>query len=412
MKKVIVFTWMLLVSLFVRPLLWSEEIAENSNSKNSVAVSQEYVTPADLDALKDLFDEQVRKSLSAKGLVNFSGTGTIGFYNYQAENKPDYFGLSGAGLTLSGNLREDPVKDGDLKYRLSFRYSGVSPSAAVLTDVFLNWILLSGKVDLEPKFTLALTLGQFLVPFGSDNLATEDKIPTVNKAQYLSYLGISRDVGFYADGGIINGYDPVSGIITPLVYYTLGVINGSGSNKADDNERKGFIGRIIISPEKKYFSVFRGLKFGGSYYAGHAGIQNTKKERIGSEFEWLKKPFLLTGEYVEGRDGAITRGVENITKSQGIVGTLFWTTTALPEFQPLFRFDRFDPDKKKSNDRKDVYTIGFNYFFYQVPPFTRRVYETTKTERVIKLQVNYNIVREESKQIKNDELTTQVVFSF
>lgn len=402
MKKVIVFTLMAIVSSFVQPL----QAADDN------VVRQEYVTPGDLDALKDLFDEQIRKSIAAKGLVNFSGTGTIGFYNYKTENKSDYFGLNGAGLTLSGNLREDPVKEGDLKYRLSLRYSGVSPSGTVLTDVFLNWTLLSGKVNLEPRVTLALTLGQFLVPFGSDNLATEDKIPTVSKSQYLTAWSISRDVGLYADGGIINRYDPTSGIITPLVYYALGVINGSGSNKPDDNEKKDFVGRIIISPEKKYFSIFRGLKFGGSYYVGHAGIQNIRRERIGSELEWLRKPFLLTGEYVEGKDRTINRGVENITKSQGIVSTLFWTTTALPEFQPLFRFDRFDPDKKKSNDRKDIYTIGVNYFFYQVPPFTRRVYETTKTERVIKLQINYNVVREEDKQINNDELITQVVFNF
>ncbi len=421
MKKLFAFSWLLVSFFILAGGLWADEIeaaaaqiATNTGVNIKEEVNKEYVTGADLDALKDLLDEQIRKSVAAKGLINFSGTGTLGFYNYQTENKQDYFGLSGAGLTLSGNLREDPVKDGDLKYRVSFRYSGVSPSASVLTDVFLNWNLLSGKVDLEPAFTLNLTLGQFLVPFGSDNLATEDKIPTVNKAQYLSSLGISRDLGLYADGGIINGFDSASNITTPLVSYTLGVINGSRSNKVDDNERKDFIGRIIIAPVKEYFSVFRGLKFGGSYYSGHAGAQNTKKERIGAEFEWLKKPILITAEYVEGKDGAIAKGasVETITKSQGIVGTLFWTTEALPEFQPLFRFDRFDPDKDKINNRKDIYTLGFNYFFYQVAPYTRRVYETTKSERVIKLQVNYNRIKEERAQIPNDELTTQIVFNF
>jgi hypothetical protein len=397
------------------------------------------VTREDLDALKDLLDEQIRRGVASRYTVNLSGFGILGYYGFR--NSPDTFGLNAAGITLSGNLREDPLDEGDLKYRVSLLFPGnaatalsrasasststfdpadntVSTSTTVttgktfvssplLTDVFLTWDLLTPKRKLEPAVTLSATFGQQLVPFGQDNFATEDKQPTVKKALYLSRLGIGRDIGLKAEGGVVNRHDPASGVTTPLLAYTLALFNGSGANRNDDNRDKDFVGKLIVTPSADYFSFFRGLKFGGSYYAGRAGAAGTGKvvrERVGAEVEWLKKPFLVTGEYVVGRDDR--------KKSRGYVGTLFWTPGTLPDFQPLLRYDRFDPDTSRGGDAVRVVTAGFNYFFYQVEPVTRRTYEVLKTERVIKAQFNYNFVRQDAAPRTNDEYVAQVVYSF
>jgi len=386
----------------------------------------DYVTREDLDALRDLLDEQIKRGVASKYTVNLSGFGIVGFNsNY---DKPDSFGISSASLSLSGNLREDPVEEGDVKYKISLLFGGASPTALnsakvgsggglitnsttvqspVLSDVILIWDLKTLKGELEPLYTLSATVGQQLVPFGQDNLATEDKIPTIRKAQYLGGYGISRDIGVKLDGGLINRHDPASGITTPLFAYSLAGFNGSGPNRNDDNSEKDFGGRVVVAPVKDYFSFFRDLKFGGSYYHGTRGQNGgvkTTRELFGAEFEWLKKPFLLTAEAVFGKDNKI--------HSTGFVSTLFWTPGTLPDFQPLFRFDSFDPDRNQKNDRADIYTVGFNYFFYQVEPITRRTYEIKPTERVAKLQVNWNLRKQEGRKLTANDVNVQFVYTF
>lgn len=386
----------------------------------------DYVTREDLDALKDILDEQIRRGAKSKNTINLSGFGIIGYFSNF--DRPDSFGISSASLSLAGNLREDPVDEGDLKYKISLLFGGASPTALssaslnqsggglqtnstlvqspVLSDVILIWDLKTLKGDLEPFFTVSATLGQQLVPFGQDNLATEDKIPTIKKAQYLGGFEISRDIGLKLEGGLLNRHDPASGITTPLISYSLAAFNGTGANRSDNNKEKDYVARLILAPVKEYFSFFRDLKFGGSYYHGRGNVKNPslERERFGVEFEWLKKPILVTAEGVFGKDGD--------KHSVGYVATLFWTPGTLPDFQPLFRYDAFDPDTKKGKDKTEIYTVGFNYYFYQTEPITRRTYEIKPTERVVKLQVNYNIQKKEEGAHTANDVNAQLVFSF
>lgn len=439
--------WLAIPLFLLAPHAWGAERTPDDAAKppdaalaapSGAGAAPEYVTREDLDALKDILDEQIKRGVTSKYTVNLSGFGILGYY--ASQRNANNFGINSAGLALTGNLREDPLKEGDLKYRVGLLYLGTAPnvltsasatsvttinpdntaattttvktastqaSSPVLSDVFLVWDLLAAKGSLEPPVTVSATFGQQLVPFGQDNFATEDKLPTVKKAQYVSALGIGRDIGLKLEGGFINRHDPASGITTPLFAYTLALFNGSGANRNDDNQDKDFVGKLIVSPAKEYFSFFRGLKFGGSFYGGRAGAKGTAKtvrERIGAELEWLRKPFLVTGEYVLGRDDR--------RKSRGAVATLFWTPGTLPDFQPLVRYDRFDPDVGKSGDATTVVTVGFNYFLYQLEPITRRTYEVIATERVVKLQLNYNFIREQGVKVKNDEWIAQAVFSF
>jgi phosphate-selective porin len=60
------------------------------------------------------------------------------------------------------------------------------------------------------------------------------------------------------------------------------------------------------------------------------------------------------------------------------------------------RFDRWDPNKSISGDQKDIYTFGLNWFFA----------ETTK------LQFNYNLKKEESNEVDNNEFLVQFQYGF
>lgn len=380
----------------------------NSSTTNSTSQAKSGVEAADVDALKDVLDEKIIRSLRSRYTVNFSGYVIAGYSS--VPSKSDTFSPVSGGLSLSGFVREDPSTDGDLKYKLSlatYSKSGTLPAGVNATDANLTWDLLTTKGNLDPAFTTSLTLGQQLVPYGSDNQATEDKIPTIRKAQYLSNLGISRDIGLVDQGGLFNYTDPASGIVTPYVGYWLGVLNGSGANTIDNNHGVDFVGKLQFSPFPNYFSNFRGLKIGGDYYEGNLGpsvaSEAVTKRRYGADIEWLRKPFLLTGEYVHGIDGRV--------QSDSYVGTLFWSPNTLPDFQPWIRYDRYEDNATFANS-KNIYSIGLNYFLYQVEPVTRRVYETTKTERVVKLQLGYDYIDQLKYTAGNHQITGQVTVSF
>lgn len=392
---------------------------------------QPYVTPQDLESLRDILEEKITRGVGAKYLVNFNGFVTAGFayqekvpYTVGATTFRDSsstFRLSNANLSFSGFLRENPVDDGDLRYRVSLFYSGPSSSSqngqtgntssVQVTDGVVLWDLIRQKKKLEPTFTFNLTLGQQLVPFGADNTATEDKLPTINFAQYLGAYGLRRDIGLVADGGFLFRFDPPSGLNLPLVSYQVGIFDGAGANRWDDNRAKDYVAKAYLTPVESFFSVFRGLRLGGSYWWGNVGQKGqATKERWGGELEYLHKPFLVTGEYVRSDDRAVGAGRRKI-RSEAVVATLFYQQDALPDFQPLVRFDYFDPDLAVGDNGRIVGTLGFNWFFWQVEPVTRRTYEVAKTERVVKLQANWNRVWDKARGNGNQALV-QLVASF
>lgn len=391
---------------------------------------QRFVTPEDLESLKDVLEEKILRGVRSRYLVSFNGFVTAGFA-YQEKvpysvggkvyrDSSSTFRLSNAAFSLSGFLRENPVDDGDLRYRVSFFYQGPSTSSrngqtgntssVQVTDGVLMWDLVRQKKKLEPPFQLNLTLGQQLVPFGADNTATEEKLPTINLAQYLGAFGLRRDVGLVADGGFIYQYDPPSGLTTPVIAYQVGIFNGAGANRWDDNRAKDYVAKLYVTPVTSFFSVFRGLRLGGSYYWGNVGQQGqATKERWGAELEYLHKPFLLDAEYVRGDDRAAA--TPRKIRTEGAVATLFYQKDALPDFQPLVRFDYLDPDLGVADNGRIVGTVGFNWFFWQVEPVTRRTYEVAKTERVVKLQANWNRIWDKARGNGN-QILAQLVASF
>jgi hypothetical protein len=404
--------------------------ATSVDSSQDEATKPQYVTRQDLDALKDLIDEQDKKKWNSGWTVNVSGSLAGGYTSSNngigGDGKGGFY-VNFASLGLAGNLREDPVDEFDVRYGLSLLWSGQGKDVGAtnggaanssnsqvqspaLANVFLAVDLHTAKQTLEPFWIGSLTLGQQLIPFGQDNLSTEDQRPTIRTAQYLGNFGIGRDIGLKHDGGFINRYDPGSGTTTPLIGYSLAVWNGSGANRLDNNNEKAYNGRILITPESQYLSLFRGLSFGGSVYkefvGGNSGLTNPikePKEWYGWELSWLRKPFLLTAEGIYGNNprlaGTVNPAAPVITPasytgqrhSTDYVATLFWTPGTLPDFQPLYRYDNFLSDSNNNNTRSVIHTIGFNYFVWQTTPVINRTFAATAGNRVLKIQANWNL---------------------
>jgi len=370
------------------------------DAPNTTTIGKDYVTQQQLAQLKDIIDAQVLKDVNANTVFSLSGFGTLGI-NVGQDTPTSGASIGPLSFTLAGKLAEDPVSDGDILWKLGF--SGTSALAA--TDAYFQWNILSNKQSLNPFFTISLTGGQFKIPFGGDNLAAEDKLPTIKTAQYLgaTAFNMGRDVGLKAEGGFQNDTDPPTGFLIPLVGYSVAVLNGSGANATDATNEKDVALRLIYTPVTEYYAALGALKFGYSFYQGNSNYKT--KTRIGYDFEYLKKPFLVTGESVGGVE---TTGV----RESGYVLTFFYTPNTLPDFQPLLRVDQYNSNIDQTGKGKTIYTVGFNYFLYQNDPSLALSYDTLPANRVIKIQVNYNIKREETNEINNDEFLAQVVFNF
>jgi len=397
------------------------------DSGNDAVSKPEYATRQDLDALKDLIDEADKKKWNSGWTVNVTGAIAGGYTssNFGASGNgtaKDGFAIQYVTLGLGGNLREDPVDDFDVRYKTSLIWAGQGKDVGAtnsgtanssntqlqtpaLADAYISVDLHTAKKTLEPAWIGSVTLGQTLLPFGQENLSLEDQRPTIRTAQYVANYGIGRDIGIKHDGGIINRYDPASGVTTPLIGYTLGLWNGTGANRLDNNNQKALNARVLITPVAEYLSLFSGLTFGGSYYKDIVGGSSTTaarkvgKEWYGLELSWLRKPFLLTAESIYGNNPNLPASVNpanpvipNSTvvgrqKSSDVIVTLFWSPNTLPDFQPLYRYDRYT----SNNTTTAIHSIGFNYFVWQTTPVLYRTFQAKDTARVLKIQANWNI---------------------
>jgi hypothetical protein len=454
-----------IVALFGIGFAQSDSTAESTGQPDSTQAVQKkggeipdkdnpVVRTSDLAAQLDNITNNERLTVATAWTINLNGYGMLGILNTQLKNSAanPYLTFAapgagsgaaiGSGINLGGDLRTDPHEDGDLHWALCF-VLGAANSATTINfgNVNLKWDLLTTKQKEDPFYTNNITFGQQLIPFGSDNLASEDKRPTIAVAQYASRIGSGRDIGLLIDQGFWNTTDPINSITVPKLELIASVFNGAGANKIDTGAitSKDVILKAIYSPIQSFTNPLGQLTFAGTaWWKGldvglktDDGKLEVPTKRFIGEIDWLKKPLLITAEYLQFYKSPLTptKGVTD-TAGNSFVGTVFYTNDALPDFQPLVRFDYYDPDfsnndtlnvkTKLASDKTDAtlwITAGFNDFFYQVFPTSWRPYKIKETNRVIKLQLNYTWKIEQQNgqwvnHLLNNVLAAQAWFNF
>lgn len=340
-------------------------------------------------------------------------------YSTQHNATKNGFDLNALVLNFQGSLKRDYEQGRNVNYLFSL----ASPSGANVDgttdfrvsplDAYITAFILP---SLNPEDQLlSITAGKQKKPFGLEALAGEDKKPTIKLAQSArAGTGIdldARDLGIVIKGDLLPQFDPGFRYRVPAIEYSVGLLNGRGSDAfgystlSDDNKHKDISGRIVLNAPVDYSSVFRGLSFGASYYSGKSGaLGNVDKNRNGFDLSYVNTPVGFTFESVDGADNGIKKSGRTLTifynqgeqfvsgyKAQDRYDDWYPTT-----FQPFVRFDRWDPNTSISGNRKDITTLGVNWFFAQ----------TTK------LQVNYNIITEETNDIANNEFLVQLQYTF
>ena len=358
--------------------------------------------------------------------------------NNTAPNTPkSTFDIGTALLGVRGNLFKDYNEGKNLDYQASFGYSkrndGSNNSNFNLLDAYLRYHVLSTNSGLEAA-KLNLTLGQQLLPFGLDVQSPEDLRPTISTASAPTYLGLfTRQNGLIVRGDAKPFVDYGANYRAPLFEYAIGVTNGNGSNKTDDNNGKDYIGRVAFTLPVDYASWLREFKVGASYIKGEAKLSGSgitdnkaKKDRLGFDIYYNHAPFGVTYEYLQGKTDYIDTAAPAVkeAKAEGHTFTAFYTlgdqfynsiksNAKFDDFWPksiqgYYRYDSYNPNKneKKYLDSAsgrigeyDIHSLGLNLFFAQ----------TTKFQ----LQLNHYIYDiEAAAQKDTNELQAQFQYTF
>jgi phosphate-selective porin len=318
-------------------------------------------------------------SVTAKTPIKVSGYTQVRYQGATQDGVNDSFDVRRVRLSLTGDAT--PVLDYGVLVDFAGSKKGLTDSTH--SGAFGKPILVDGLLNYKFSPALKLTAGQFKVPFGYENLASDALLDTVNRAAVTETLvpgrdngSLGRDIGVQVSGA--SAANPRSG----QVEYQLGVYNGSGINVSDDNESKDLAGRLVWKP------AVRGLSLGAAQYLGRKGTPHAKRDRTGLEAIYNRDPYSLKAEYVWAKDASLKR--------QGYYVTGAYKTS--PVTQAVVRFDRLDPNTSVANDAASTWTAGLNYFLSK--------------DTLNRVQVNYERHREQGSQIANDLFLAQFQAGF
>jgi len=317
------------------------------------------------------------------------------------------FNAPGFGLNFAGTLYRDYTEGRNLTYRVAL--SGVntassSTSTVNLTDAYARYSFLPASGNAEDPLG-TITLGQQVIPFGQDAQAIDPEVKAViGNAGFVGGLGMgTRQVGVVVSGDYDPYVDYTNNYRAPLLAYSVGVFNGNGPNRADNNNAHDYVGRLVYTLPVDYSSWFRQLQLGTSYYKGNAsvasggdstfsnvGVTKGRNDRYGFDVNWTHLPYSVSYEWAEGKKKLFTASTANpdalqrgrgqyinfgytwgeqflnSSKQQGKYDD-FWPQS----YQAFVRFDQFDPNVSPTvvNDRVYTTTIGLNVFFAETSKF-------------------------------------------
>ncbi len=198
---------------------------------------------------------------------------------------------------------------------------------------------------------IKLSIGQFKSPFSLEQLTPCHSLYTVLRSRVVTQLaGPIRDMGFL-----------IFGQYKDILHYRLGIMNGSGINKNDNNTGKDLVGNIYLT--------YGPVHIGGSFRYGKMGTQNQDtKQRYGGEFQFNNDKFVIQAEYIWGDDpGEVLSGGCGgpVRTAAGQKDGYFFQAIYKMEngFWPVVKYEYYDPQKSVSSDEYATLTLGFSYYF-------------------------------------------------
>ena len=280
------------------------------------------------------------------------------------EKSPVFAGMGKVDLSVllqEWYVHDDHAKDNFKHRRLELGLGGkledhllwkvqIDPSL-VQEDNTTRSILKDAYVGYDGISHHVIQWGQVKIPITEEGFRSSAKIDTIERSFIGRTFGDKRDIGLMALG------------TWKYADYQLGVFNGEGPNKTDTNDQKDLAGRLVLKPFPDKESL-KGFQMGSSFYVRPANKTASEKKRLGAEAHYENGPFSLKAEFMKGQDAAVPVNGWYIQ-----TGYFF-----LPQWQAVSKYEGFDPNERKDDDREYDTTVGLNYFLI---------------EKKTKLQLNY-----------------------
>ena len=355
--------------------------AQSTNDILNLLVTNKTITEEQADsvraeaAIKQQEADANKKSffISAARSMKLSGYTQIRFQQFDETGKINGTDVRRARLNLQG----------DVTPYWSYQFQVDFAGGAKLLDAVANF---------KPYDFLNFTVGQTKIPLSYENQISDDKMEANDRSQVIEALVArgkdvngnhnGRDLGIMAYGSFlkINNKNRID--------YRIGVFNGEGINVADSNSAKSTSGRLVAH-------ILKGLDVGTSYYSGWDMFRSAKGEpdmnqnrsRLGFEFNYVYKRMYFRGEYMQGKDGAVSREGWYLQTGYFVIPN---------KLQLLAKYDVYDPNKSKVNDMSTRYIVGATYQF----------------NNWAKIAANYNFYVEEGPSIKNNFTSVQFQIRF
>ncbi|MBR5135676.1 MAG: porin [Rikenellaceae bacterium] len=249
-------------------------------------------------------------------------------YQFETNGGVNAFDVRRARLDFKGNIA--PKVD----YRLQLELA----SSPKILDAFVRYTPVKG---------FGVQFGQAKFPFTLENPYSPLKLETIDNAMCVNYMSGMNDLAGIKSNGRDIGLSIFGYLFKGVVNYQLGVYNGAGTNKSDENKHKDFAARLNVN-------LIKALILSGSVYLGKTGEQASLADRnryaVGMRYE--DKALVMRSEYIWGVTGA--------QKSEGVYALAgYWVTKKV---MPVVRYDYFNkvvgtPDAAQSN-----YLVGIDYW--------------------------------------------------
>ena len=202
--------------------------------------------------------------------------------------------------------------------------------------------ILDAQLWFKPIDHLQLTVGQFVTPFGTENLQSSSKIDFISRGYVVQNSPAYRDIGAYLtySRDVFNLYG--------------GVVNGSGMNVADANNHKNIVARAEVRPvEGLFVSGATSICKDNNPIEEDALNQNFYSANLSYK---LKGLYVTTETSIQDYDGDMTNALYAYARYDIPVDTKL-----LHYITPGFRYDFIDPPG--DGNKKDRMTFGLTFGF-------------------------------------------------
>jgi phosphate-selective porin len=272
---------------------------------------------------------------------NFKLSGDLSFlYNGNFKRGSDQhlrnFDIDGSSLNVSGQLHKNIEYYAGLGFNKVF--GGSNAADKMIDDAYI-------RTNIIPHHYIHL--GQVRVPIGQEGSMSDIAADNIKKAMISRNFSDKRDVGVKAIGR------------WSWIDYYVGMFNGSGQNKQDNNNGFDMASWFMLKPLNKY-PQYGNLELGYGYDVNkdYNDLYNTT---WGTYAGYKYGKFKISSEYARknGYKDTVLATDSHDRKAQGYYIRLAYDLNK--KNQLLATYDVFDPSTGLSNNTIKEYTLGGSY---------------------------------------------------